>query len=60
MHRGREWRSQALCREMQYRINLFASDGEFLHNFFHGQASFQILEHRGNRHPGIFKHPLRH
>src|ERR1017187_2831023 len=57
MHRGREGRSQALRREMQHRVDLFARDGEFLHDFFHGQASFQILEHRGNRHPRVLKHP---
>src|ERR1019366_7496314 len=57
MHRGREGRCQGLCREMQYSVDLFARNGEFLHDFFHGQASFQILEHRGNRHPGILKHP---
>jgi hypothetical protein len=42
---------------MQYSVDLFAGNGEFLHDFFHSQASFQILEHRGNRHPGILKHP---
>ena len=56
MHRGRE-RSQALRREMQYSPDLFARDGKFFHDFFHGQARFQILEHCGNRHPGIFKPP---
>src|SRR5271166_6760155 len=57
MRRGQDWRSQALRREMQNRVDLIARDGEFLHDFFHGQASFQILEYRGNRHPGIFKYP---
>jgi hypothetical protein len=55
--RGRDGPSQALRREMQYSVYLFARDREFFHDFFHGQASFQILEHGGNRHARIFKHP---
>ncbi len=42
---------------MQYGVDLLASNGEFFHHLFDSQSRFQILEHRGNRHPRILKHP---
>jgi len=42
---------------MQNGVDLLSSDGKLFHDFFDRQASFQILEHRGNRHPGILKNP---
>src|ERR1700683_1280899 len=50
-------RLKAFRREIQNRVDLFARHCEFLHHFLHGQACFQVLEHSGNRHPGVLKHP---
>ena len=55
--RGWEGPCQTLCREMQDRVDLLARDGEFLHDFFDRQASFEILEHGGNGHAGVFENP---
>jgi hypothetical protein len=42
---------------MQHGIDLFTRHGKFLHHFFYGQASLQILEYRCDWHPGIPEHP---
>ena len=38
---------------MQYRVNLFPRDSEFLHDFFHSRASLKILKYRSHRQPGV-------
>ena len=55
--RTRGCRLQTGCRKMQDGINLLSRYREFLHYFFDGQASFQILEYGRDRHSGILEDP---
>src|ERR1035441_3349433 len=54
---GRGRRNKAASGKCQHSVDLFARHVELLDDFFHGRAGFDVLEHSGDRHPGIAKHP---
>src|ERR1700722_11623498 len=59
---GRIGRSQGRRVEtssgkLEYRIDTFARYVQLLNNFVYAGAGFKVVEHGGDVHPGIAKHP---